>query len=446
MKLKITVVLCLLIFGSAHSQLKKWSLEECVTYAVENNLTVQQFELDLENARIDKSDAIGNLLPDLNGQLSAQTNTGLSFDPTNNQPVNVTQFTSTGSVTSTLNIFNGLRNYHQLQRAKMNAIANQYRLDDLVDDIRLNVANSYLQVLSNKESVKTIEAQLMVTQQDLERTKELVESGVVPRGDLLEIEATAANQEQQVVNGKSLVIISLIDLAQLLQITDYENFDVADEDYNVPPTEVLQNTPKTIFAKAMTFRNDIKFSQSNVDLATQDLKIAKGAVYPTLTAFINYNTRYSDQFLDPITGDLIPFKDQLWINDGISFGGQINIPFLNGFSTKNSIKRAQIDLMKAELQFEQDKLDLETTINQAYVDVESFGKAYEAAEKTLEARKVALEYAKERFDVGLLNAFDYGQAQSRLDDANADVIRTKYEYIFRIKILEFYFGLPITLN
>ena len=163
-------------------------------------------------------------------------------------------------------------------------------------------------------------------------------------------------------------------------------------------------------------------------------------------SLLNYNTRYSDQFLDPITGDLIPFKDQLWINDGISFGGQINIPFLNGFSTKNSIKRSKIDLKRAELQYEQDKLDLETTINQAYVDVETFGKAYEAAEKTLEARQIALDYARERFDVGLMNAFDYGQAQARLDDAAAAVIRTKYEYIFRIKILEFYFGLPITLN
>lgn len=446
MKLKLTVILLLLAFGTAQAQLKKWTLEECVTYAVENNLTVQQFELDLESARIDKSDAIGNMIPDLNGTLNAQSSTGLSFDPTNNRPVNVSQFTSTGSVTSVLTIFDGLRNINQLNRAKMNAIASQYRLDDLVDDIRINVANSYLQVISNKESVKTIEAQLKVTQQDLERTRELVESGVVPRGDLLEIEATAADQEQQVVNGRSLVTISRISLAQLLQITDYENFDIADEDYDVPPAEILGNSPKTIFAKAMTFRNDIKFSETNVDLAEQDLKIAKGANYPTLSAFINYNTRYSDQFLDPITGDLIPFRDQLWINDGISFGGQLNIPVLNGFNTRNSIKRSRIDLEKAKLQYEQDKLDLETTINQAYVDVETFGKAYEAAEKTLEARQVALEYARERFDVGLMNAFDYGQAQARLDDAAAAVIRTKYEYIFRIKILEFYFGLPITLN
>ena len=221
---------------------------------------------------------------------------------------------------------------------------------------------------------------------------------------------------------------------------------LTEEDFDVPAVDILNNNPKTIFAKAMTFRNDIKFSESNVDLAEQDLKIAKGAVYPTLSAFINYNTRYSDQFTDPITGDLIPFKDQLWINDGIAFGGQINIPVFNGMSVKNSIKRSQIDLKQAQLQYEQDKLDLEITINQAYVDVESFGKAYEAAEKTLEARQTALDYAKERYDVGLMNAFDYGQAQARLDDAAANVIRTKYEYIFRIKILEFYFGLPIVLN
>ena len=446
MKLKLTVILLLFAMSTSQAQLKRWTLEECIIYAVENNLTVQQFELDLEAAKIDRMDAIGNLIPNMNGTLSLQQSTGLSFDPTNNQPVNVSQFTSTGSVTSVLTIFDGLRNINQLNRAKMNAIASQYRLDDLVDDIRLNVANSYLQVLSNKETVKTIEAQLKVTQQDLERTRELVESGVVPRGDLLEIEATAADQEQQVVNGKSLVIISRISLAQLLQITDYENFDIADEDYDVPPADILRNSPRNIFAKAMTFRNDIKFSEANVQLAEQDVKIAKGANYPTLSAFINYNTRYSDQFFDPITGDLIPFRDQLWINDGISFGAQIDIPVLNGFSARNGIKRSRIDLEKAKLQYEQDKLDLETTVNQAYVDVESFGKAYEAAEKTLEARRVALEYAKERFDVGLMNAFNYGQAQARLDDANADVIRTKYEYIFRIKILEFYFGLPITLN
>ncbi len=447
-EMKYRITLLLLVFGmiTLSAQLKKWTLEECVVYAVENNLSIEQFRLDLENVKIDKSDAIGNLLPTLNGQLSVQSNTGLSFNPTNNAPTNFTQLTATGSVTSFVTLFDGLRNYNQIQRAKMNAIASQYRLDDLVDDIRLNVALNYLNVLSNKESLKVFEAQYAVTEQDLKRTQELVDNGVLPRGDLLEIEATAATQEQQIINAKNQVLISRINLAQLLQITDYENFDIADETFDVPPSDILNNPAKTIFAKALTFRNDIKFSESNVELAEKDLKIARGAALPTLGAFINYNTRYSDQFLDPFTGDLIPFRDQLWINDGVSFGGQINIPVFNGFSTRNSIQRSRISLEKAKLQLEQDKLELETNINQAYVDVENTAKTYEASQKTLDARRLAYEYARERYNVGVMNAFDFSQAQSRVDNAAAEVIRSKYDYIFRIKVLEFYFGLPIVLN
>ncbi|TFG78030.1 MAG: TolC family protein, partial [Flavobacteriales bacterium] len=237
-----------------------------------------------------------------------------------------------------------------------------------------------------------------------------------------------------------------IALAQLLQITDYENFDIAEEEFDVPPSDILSNSAKVIFDKALTFRNDIKFSEYSVALAEKDVAIAKGAFYPTLGAFVNYNTRYSDQFLDPITGDLIPFRDQLWINDGISFGAQLNVPVFNGMSTRNNVKRSLISYKKAQLQFEQDKLDLETTVNQAYVDVKNSAKAYEATQKTLEARRLAYVYTKERFDVGLMNAFDFSQAQARVDNAEAEVIRTKYDYIFRIKVLEFYFGLPIVLN
>ncbi len=434
------------------AQMRQWTLQECVEYAVENNLTVEQFELDLENVKIDKSDAIGNLLPNLNASSSASKNVGFTIVSTSNVPVlgNQSTFNVSGQISSNVTLFDGLRNIHQLNRAKMNAIANQYRLDDLKDDIRLNVANAYLQVLSNKEQLKTFRAQYAVTEQDLKRTKELVESGVVPRGDLLEVEATAANQEQQIVNGESNVLIARVNLAQLLQITDYENFDIAEEEFDIPPSDILKNSPKVIFDKALGFRNDIKFSESNVQLAEQDLKIAKGAYYPTLTGFFQYGTRYSDAtspLPDGDGGTFTPnFTDQLWIFDGISYGAQLNIPIFNGWSTRNNVMRSKISLEKAKLQFKQDKLDLENTIQQAYVDVSTFEKAYIAAEKTLEARRLAYEYAKERFDVGLMNAFDFSQAQSRVENAQADVIRTKYDYIFRLKILEFYFGLPISLN
>ncbi|MGB5820604.1 MAG: TolC family protein [Saonia sp.] len=441
MKFKLIILLALLSIGTMSAQMKKWTLEECVFYAVENNLTVQQFELDLEDARIDKSDAIGALLPDLNGRSNLFGNQGLSFNPANQDPVTNSTSNFDANITSNLTLFDGLRSYNRLNRAKMNAIANQYRLDDLKDDIRLNVANAYLSVLSNKESLKVFKAQYAVTEQDLKRTAELVESGVVPRGDLLEIEATAATQEQQIVNGEGLVIISRINLAQLLQITDYENFDIADEEFDIPPSDILNNSAKVIFDKALTFRNDIKFSLSNVALAEKDLDISKGARYPTLSGFFNYNTRWTDQN-NAIGG----FTDQLYIFDGIRYGVTLDVPVFNGFSVRNSVSRSRISLEKAKLQYEQDKLDLETNINQAYVDVTTFFKAYEAAEKTLEARRLAYDYSKERFNVGLMNAFDFSQAQSRVDNAEAEVIRTKYDYIFRLKILEFYFGIPIRLN
>ena len=443
-RISILLVFCALFVGNA--QMRKWTLEECVTYAVENNLTIEQFELDLETAQIDKSDAIGDFLPSLHGQTNVSGNTGLILDPTTNNLVTGTILSSSANLPSAVTLFNGLRNVHRLNRAKLNAIANQYRLDDLKDDIRLNVANAYLQVLSNKEQLKTFRAQYAVTEQDLKRTRELVESGVSPRGDLLEIEATAANQEQQIINGESLVLISRVSLAQLLQITDYQNFDIADEAFDIPPSDILDNSAKVIFDKALTFRNDIKFSQSNVDLAAKDLQIAKGAVYPTLSAFFNYNTRYSDQNLDPLTGEQIGFVDQLWINDGISYGAQLDVPIFNGWGTRNGIRRAKITLERAKLQYEQDKLNLESDIQQAYVDVTVFFKAYEAALKTLDARRLSYQYAKDRFDVGLMNAFDFSQAQSRVDNAEADAIRTKYDYIFRLKILEFYFGIPISLD
>lgn len=455
MKTKLSTLLLLLAITLVSAQAKKWTLEECVVYAVENNLSVAQFELDLENAQIDRSDAIGEFLPSLNANTNYSSNTGFSINPTNNLPTNSTQNNLGAGITTAVTLFDGLRNVHRLNRAKINAIANQFRLEDLKDDIRLNVANSYLQVLSNKEALKVAKAQYKATEQDLKRIEELVEAGVVPRGDLLDIQATAATQQQQIVNTEGNVLLARIGLAQLLQIRDYENFDVSDETFDIPVSDILNNSPSTIFAKALEFRNDIKLSKSSIELAEKDLAISKGALMPTIGAFFNYNTRYSDVAQipgPPVAAGGPPvfftptFKDQLWIFDGISYGVQMNIPIFNGFSVRNNIQRSEIAVEQRKLQFEQEKLDLENTVNQAYVNVNTFYESYVAAEKTLDARRLAYQYAKERFDAGLLNAFDFTQTQARVDNAEADVVRTKYDYIFRLKILEFYFGIPMALD
>ena len=310
MKLKLALVVLGLFSAMGMAQKRAWTLEECVLYAEENNLSIAQFELDYETALIANSDAIGALLPSFNTSISSSGNTGLALDTTTNTLVTSTIFSASGNVGSGITLFDGLRNIHRINRAKLSSLASEYRLENLKDDIRLAVANSYLQVLSGKESTKVAQAQLEVSMKDLESTRALSASGVVPQGDVLEIEATVAAQEQQLVIAQNNVIIARIALAQLLQITDYVNFDIAEEDFLLPNSRILDQSPKDIFEKALTFRNDIKLSRTNVDIANKDLQISKGARYPTLNGFFNYNTRYSDQNINPFTGDLVAFKDQ----------------------------------------------------------------------------------------------------------------------------------------
>lgn len=476
MKLKLTTLLFLFSLTFASAQEKKWTLEECVAYALENNITIQQSALDLESAEVDKLDAKGNFYPTLNAQASHSWSIGLTQNVTTGILENATTMFSSGGFGSNVSIYNGLQNVNRLRRSNLAILANQYRLDDMKDDISLSVATSYLQILFNRENLVVARAQYAVTEQDLNRTKELVESGVVARGDLLTIEATAAGQQQQIVGAENNLRLSKISLAQLLLINDYENFDIADNDYEIQPSEVLTNSPRAIYEKAVGVRNDIKVSEKSVELAETDVKLAKGALYPSLTGFYQYNTRASYQDIvggfeldpnnptrqiglvqgtdqvvvapntRPVLEAMDPLLYQLSVNDGHSFGVSLNVPIFNGFSVKNNVKRNKVFLERAKLQLEQDKLNLENTVNQVWNDAKAAISAHEAAEKTFEARSLAYEYAKERFDVGLMNAFDFSQAQSQVDNAQADVIRTKYDYIFRIKVLEFYFGIPIELN
>jgi outer membrane protein len=317
----------------------------------------------------------------------------------------------------------------------------------------------------------------LVTQQSIAQTQELVDGGILPKGDLLEIQATNAGELQNIVVAENAVRISLISLAQLLLIDDYANFDIEDEGYNLVDEGIIEKTASEIFQAATENRSEVKIAESNVDLAQKDLQIARSSYYPTINAFFNYNTRESDlsrftQTVDPndptrlqeigfvdetgqtvsavvpntILQELPPrsFIDQLYLNDGISYGVQMNVPIFNGFSTRNNVKRRLVNLKRQEFLLEQAKLDLESNVYQAYVDAEGSKKAYEAAVVALESQELAYQYAKDRYDVGITNAFDFSQSKLRYDNALIEVNRSKYDYIFRLKVLELYFGVPAT--
>ena len=436
--MKKTIIAALLLFGVlVQGQNKKWTLKECVEYALENNISVKQSELDLQATDIDKLTAIGRFLPTLNIGGSVSKNTGLSFDPTTGNSSTTTFLSSSGNISLGYNLFDGLQNIRQVQRAEISKLAADYRLSKMKDDISLFVANGYITVILNKANLEILKSQNAVTQQQIERTNELVEAGALPRGDLLEIQATDANEKQNIVNAENLIQISLINLAQLLLIKDYENFDIEDEGYDIVDEGVSKKSASEIIENAKANRSEIKIAEQNVALAEKDVQIAKGSYWPSLRAFLGYDTRYTD-------ANDTPFNEQIYINDGIGYGLSLNVPIFNGFSVKGSVQRSKINLERTRYQLEQEELNLESTVYQAYVDAKGALKSFEAANKALESQALAYDYAKERYDVGLTNAFDFSQSKQRFDNANIQLNRAKYDYIFKLKVLELYFGIPAT--
>lgn len=455
------------------AQDKKWSLKECIDYAVTNNISIQSSELDLKNAVINKKDAFGAFLPSVNASASHSWNIGLNQNITTGLLQNqTTQFTSAG-LNVGVDIYNGLKNQLQLRKSNLAIIASQYQLTKMQEDIALNVANAYLQILFNKENLKVQEQQKAYNLTQLNRTKELVDAGVVPKGDLLDIKATAASDTQRVIAAQNALLISKLSLAQLLRLQDFKSFDIDENQIPALNEEILMQSSESIVKKAKETRTELKIAESNVQLAEKDIAIAKASYQPTVSGFYSFSTRaaYSDRVVgvqpdannptsaigyvdgtnqlvlqpnySPILGNPLPVFDQFSNNKGQNFGISVNVPIFNGLAVRNNVERSKVALERAKLNQSQQELDVERNVFTAYTDANAAKESFEAAEITLEARKLSFDYAKDRYEVGLMNVFDFNQAQTLLVNAESEVLRTKYDYLFRTKILEFYFGIPL---
>jgi len=448
-------LLLFLFFGFVlNAQSKTWTLEECVKYALDNNISIKQSKLDTETASIDKKDAFGNFLPSFSASASHSWNIGLNQDITTGILKNqTTQFTSAGANVS-IDIYNGLQNLNSMRKANLSVVAAKYQLQKMEEDIALNVANAYLQVLFNKENLKVQKEQLTIDEKQLLRSEELVNAGTLPKGDLLDIKATLAADNQKVINAENTLLISKLGLAQLLQLKDFENFDVADSDEFGDENNILAQTPADIFEKSKQEKVELKIAQTNLDIAEKNVAVARGNYQPSLRGFYNFSTRisYADIALRDNTGNIIgtqsppKFIDQFNDNKGQSFGAQLSIPIFNGFSVRNNVQRSKVNFEKSKIALEQQELDLQRNIYTAFTDAKGALKTYESAIVAQDARTNAYNYAKEKFDVGRMNSFELSQSQTLLSTAQSEVIKAKYDYIFKIKILEFYFGIPIIKN
>lgn len=472
----LSLIAMLVCSITIQAQSKKWTLEECVTYAIQNNISIKQSELDSKMALIDKKSAVGRFLPSLNASASHSWNIGLNQDITTGLLQNkTTQFTSAGANVG-IDIYRGLQNQNTLRKANLSIVAAKYQLVKMKEDIALNVANAFLQVLFNKENLKVQKEQLRINEKQYARSEELVKAGSIPRGDLLDVKATLALNNQNVITAENSLLISKLSLSHLLQLKDFENFDVVDDTDVKDANNIMAQTPSAIYEKAFEGRTELKIARTNLEIAEKNVAIAKGAFQPTLQGFYSFNSRvaYSDRVtgvipnasnptsivgfvegtnqnvLSPnftrVLGNPAPFFDQFNTNKGQSFGMQLSVPIFNGFSARNNVERSKVSLEQSKIAVEQQNLDLQRNVYTAFADAKGALNAYESSVAALEARQGAYNYATEKYSVGLMNSFDFNQSQTLLTNAQSEVLRTKYDYIFKIKILEFYFGIPLIKN
>ncbi len=450
-----------------------WTLQECINYAVENNVNVRLADLETDLVKIDNRGARGNFLPTANANASHSWAIGLNQNITTGILENqTTQFSAFGFNLG-VNLFNGLQNQNILRRSNLAIIANQYQIKQIQEDIALNVANAYLQILFNKENLKVRTEQLNNNITQRERTLELVEGGMIARGELIDLDATIAADRQGVIEAENALVLSRLSLVQLLQLDQYEDFDISDDLSEIEMSDVLDQGPAEIFSQSRTNRTELLLACQNIDVAAMDIKIAEGALLPRLAAFYNVNTRiaYLDQIAGfnvdpenpfrtigvvqgsnqpvvtantvPILGSPDPFFNQFGNNLGHNFGLSLQVPIFTGYQTRNSIDRSKVALERAKLTYEQEDINLQRNVYTAYYDALGAKNAFEAAQVAVEARELSVEYAKERIEVGTINTFEYSTIQTLYINAQSDLLRTKYDYIFRLKILEFYFGIPL---
>ncbi|WP_289054730.1 TolC family protein [Carboxylicivirga marina] len=424
-------------------QKKQWPLLECITYAHENNITIKRQAVNTEYQENILKQSKLERLPDL----SASSDGSLSFGYTwvQQEAQNVDQnIRSLGiSANSNVNVFSGLSNSNRIKRNKVDLLAAIENMEKTKNDIGLLITGHYLQILFNKELLNVANEQYETSKLQADRTKKLVDAGSQAMGSFLEIKSQAAKEALNVTQQENALAMSLLDLAQLLDLERPIEFDIQTPE--LPElTAFTPEPPADIYSVALEIMPEIKSATYNTESKEYDLKIAKGNYYPTLGVGAGISTNANWLADDPYDSNR-PLDEQFKTNQNTYIGARLSIPIFNRLQTRNNVANAKLGLMDAQYQLKAEKLSLRKSIQQAYADAVAAYNKYLSSEEAVSSFAESFRYTEKKFNVGLVNSVDYNVAKTDFTRAQSDLLQSKYEYILRTKILDFYKGIPIKL-
>lgn len=447
---KSAVFFLALLSVSVFSQ-KKWSLQECVNYALENNLTILQNDLNTRTQNNNLEIAKREYLPSVGGNISNSASFGQGRDVfgTTNRNDN---FINNANVGADILVFNNGRIEKNIRRTEYEVAASEFDLARTKNDISLQIAQQYLNVLLNREIYKISESALANAERMYERAKITTEVGTTAQTVLAEAEAGFAREKQNVATAKINTNRSLFSLAMLLQLDDYKNFDIQE----VPLSDILDAplyTAENIIDKAYQNQPQILAAENRIKSAETQTEITKTAFWPTITASAGLGSSYFNSLVTNYAGIDIngnPIREsgffkQYKDNFGQQLGLSANIPIFNKGITKLQVQQSKINEDVARVSLLQQKQQVLQNVQQAQFDAESNYAAYQAATEAERSTKLALDFAEKSFEAGRSTVYDLNVARNNYVNAQGSVAQAKYNYLFSLKLLNFYAGIPITL-
>jgi len=423
------------------------SLADCIKVALEQNISIKKTLLSQEQSRLNLNTQKAAFLPSLNGMASRGFTFGNSLDYTSYTYFREQTTSDYFDINSNLTLFNSFKQWNNLKSGQFNYKSSQELTKETADQISLNIAAQYLQILLNIEQVKNAEDQLAYTQNLLERTKLLVEVGNQNKTKELELQAQSATDEMSLVEAQNTLAQSYLTLKQTLnwdltkplkvqritidpvQFSSYQNLKV--EDFIDQSIQNLPSVKKTKFA----YESSKYYYKSVIS-----------SRYPSLSLQGSMNTRYSSVAQDLVTHDKVPYKDQLNNNFGQGISLNLNIPIFNNLLTSYNIESAKISYDNARLTLKETELNARNTIYESWFLMNNAYLKFVAAQKSQKSQQLLFDQTKMMYDEGLINFYDWQQVKTNFNKAQNDYLGAKYEYTYRVKIFDYYRGIPINID
>lgn len=429
-------------------QQTSWTLEQCISYAMQNNLQVKMQEINVQYYKNNYNQSLIGVLPSVNANANFSASSGRALDQTTYQYTeNKTVNSLNSSVNSSVTLFNGFQNLNKIRQNHFNVLASMQEVEKLKNDIALNLALAYLQLLLNYELRDAASNQLGITKLQLTHTQQLYDAGSVPQSKLLEVQAQVANEELSLVNSENQVDISLLTLKQMLDLDTMKTFKVVVPDFSNIPIADITTTVDDIYQQAVVNLPQIKQSEYQLKSSEKGLDLARSARSFRLTLSYSYGSAYSDSRqkivgLDPVTQTPIyanyPFEQQFKDNVSSTVSLGLTVPLFNGWMVNSNISNSKLNVQTSRYQLDLAQKQLYKEIQQAQADAVAAYKKFTASDNAVKSTEESFRSIQQKYDLGLVNFVDYSSSKNQLAVAQSQLLQAKYNYIFKSKVLEFY--------